>query len=284
MASWISSIASSFQNPAPKEPKYLTAQEAKDIDRELMGPEGAFSLDQLMELAGLSCAQAVAKLYPLGPHLPLDANGVKQKRTHERVLVCCGPGNQGGDGLVAARHLYHFGYAPSIFYPKESSGEIFGRLKKQCENLDLPLIAPPPSSSSSFPMAPDAQSVAFRRALEHSDLVLDCVFGFSFKPPARAPFIEVLEAFKSTTKPVLSVDIPSGWDVEEGNVNDTFVPDAVVSLTAPKKGIKAFVENGGKHLLGGRFIPDHLQIKYNLNLPQYPAAGDQVVDITWRKE
>ncbi|GAA5903168.1 hypothetical protein JCM5296_003359 [Sporobolomyces johnsonii] len=284
MASWISSIASSFQSPAPKEPKYLTAQEAKDIDRELMGPDGAFSLDQLMELAGLSCAQAVAKLYPLGPHLPLDANGVKQKRTNERVLVCCGPGNQGGDGLVAARHLYHFGYAPSIFYPKESSGEIFGRLKKQCENLDLPLIAPPPSSSSSFPMAPDAQSVAFRRALEHTDLVLDCVFGFSFKPPARAPFIEVLEAFKSTPKPVLSVDIPSGWDVEEGNINDTFVPDAVVSLTAPKKGIKAFVEKGGKHLLGGRFIPDHLQIKYDLNLPQYPAAGDQVVDITWRKE
>ena len=46
---------------------------------------------QLMELAGLSCAQTVAKVYP--------------KDRHPRVLVCCGPGNQGGDGLVAARHL-----------------------------------------------------------------------------------------------------------------------------------------------------------------------------------
>lgn len=46
---------------------------------------------QLMELAGLACAIALAKVY--------------QTSTHPRVLVCCGPGNQGGDGLVAARHL-----------------------------------------------------------------------------------------------------------------------------------------------------------------------------------
>jgi NAD(P)H-hydrate epimerase len=56
-----------------------------------MGSIGAFSVDQLMELAGLACAQVLARVY--------------DKERYPRVLVCCGPGNQGGDGLVAARHL-----------------------------------------------------------------------------------------------------------------------------------------------------------------------------------
>ena len=60
-----------------------------------MGPLG-FSVDQLMELAGLSVASAASTEYP--------------PSTHPRVLVMAGPGNNGGDGLVAARHLHHFGW------------------------------------------------------------------------------------------------------------------------------------------------------------------------------
>jgi NAD(P)H-hydrate epimerase len=61
-----------------------------------MSASGALSLDQLMELAGLACAQALATVYPV-------AKG--STASNEKILVCCGPGNQGGDGLVAARHL-----------------------------------------------------------------------------------------------------------------------------------------------------------------------------------
>lgn len=45
-----------------------------------------------MELAGLACAQTLARCYPL-------------EKGYKKVIVCCGPGNQGGDGLTAARHL-----------------------------------------------------------------------------------------------------------------------------------------------------------------------------------
>jgi NAD(P)H-hydrate epimerase len=68
-----------------------------------MDPAGiAYTLDQLMELAGLAVAQATAAVFPLvkeGVEAPAPS-----------VLVLAGPGNNGGDGLVAARHLALWGY------------------------------------------------------------------------------------------------------------------------------------------------------------------------------
>lgn len=128
MAALLKSLKGALTAQSQSFPRYISAAEAVEIDQWLMGEDGAFSIDQvrvippespllldcnaltisceqLMELAGLSVAQALAAVYPLGPPVGPDENGIKQKRTNERVLVCCGPGNQGGDGLVAARHL-----------------------------------------------------------------------------------------------------------------------------------------------------------------------------------
>jgi NAD(P)H-hydrate epimerase len=57
---------------------------------------------------------------------------------------------------------------------------------------------------------------------------------------------------KKETK-IISIDIPSGWDVEKGNVNDTFVPDMLISLQAPKLCAENFK---GAHYVGGRFVPE----------------------------
>lgn len=242
--------------PAPLRVRYLTAAEAQQIDGELMSDKGGFSIDQLMELAGLSCAQAVYKSYP-----PSE---------YPNILVACGPGNQGGDGLVAARHLYHFGYEPTIWYPKQGKTDLFARLKVQLQNLGLPFIA----------------TEDFDDTLGQADLVLDSVFGFSFHGEVRDPFKAPLEAFKYESRvefesrrrmpPIISVDIPSSWHVEHGNTNNAFTPAVLVSLTAPKLGAAHFT---GRHFLGGRFVSEDLEDKFDLQLPDYPAA-DQVVDIT----
>ena len=72
---------------------YLGQEAARELDNVLFD-EYKFSVDQLMEVAGLCCAHAVGRAYPL-----------HGERKGGRVLVICGPGNNGGDGLVAARHL-----------------------------------------------------------------------------------------------------------------------------------------------------------------------------------
>jgi NAD(P)H-hydrate epimerase len=95
-------------------------------------------------------------------------------------------------------------------------------------------------------------SDSLRCALASSDVILDAVFGFSFKPPIRAPFDIALSLVASSRLPIVSVDIPSGWDVEKGNVGGVGLePEVLVSLTAPKEGVRSFA---GRHFLGGRFI------------------------------
>ncbi|KAG1843021.1 YjeF N-terminal domain-like protein [Suillus subalutaceus] len=225
--------------------RFLTAQLAQQIDEELMNAVGAFSLDQLMELAGLACAQTLSTVY--------------SKEKYPKVLVCCGSGNQGGDGLVAARHLGMFGYEPTIYMPKPGSKDIYQVAPaKQCINMGISII-PPPASAEELP-----------RVLQSSNVILDAIFGFSFKPPVRATLIS------ASGLPIVSVDIPSGWDVELGNAEGVGLnPDVLLSLTAPKIGAKYFK---GRHFLGGRFVPKAMQEKFQLNLPEYPGF-DQIAEL-----
>jgi len=56
------------------------------------------------------------------------------------------------------------------------------------------------------------------------DLIVDAILGFSFKPPLRKPYDNVIETLGKTVTPIISVDNPSGWDVEKGNTLETFSP------------------------------------------------------------
>ncbi|KAF2259402.1 meiotically up-regulated gene 182 protein [Lojkania enalia] len=224
----------------------LSAKSAAALDQELMST-GAFSIDQLMELAGLSVSQAVFKLQPLNKG--------------KRILVACGPGNNGGDGLVAARHLFHYGYQPTIYYPKQSKNELYQRLKKQLEDLKVPFTED------------------FTAALRQTDHIVDAIFGFSFSGEVREPFPKVISALRDTHLPVLAVDAPSSWNIEDGPPDSGpgkgFMPEALISLTAPKPLVKWF---RGRHFIGGRFLSPAMAEKYGLDLPTYEAV-DQIVEV-----
>jgi len=221
---------------------YLSGKEAAELDEMLMGPLG-FSVDQLMELAGLSVATATAEEFPAS--------------SHPRVLVVCGPGNNGGDGLVAARHLTHFGYDVSLCYPKPTPKPLYQGLTVTTASLGIP----------SSPHLPPR--------IDHSfDLVVDAIFGFSFKGEVRPPFDSILADLAQIKAPIVSVDIPSGWDVDEGEREGKGLqPRMLISLTSPKLAARHFK---GAHFLGGRFVPPQIIEKFKLVLPPYPGTAQHV--------
>ena len=228
---------------------FITQNQAQQIDLQLMDlQDGGFSLDQLMELAGLSVAQAFYKCYA--------------KEKYPKVLICCGPGNNGGDGLVAGRHLVHFGYTVTVYYPKQSNKPIYQLLQRQCVQMGSTFVS------------------SMKEILETCgtfDVLIDAIFGFGFTGEIRPPFHEILQFMRETSIPKASIDIPSGWDVNHGNIHDSFTPNLLVSLTYPKK---CAIGYSGIHYLGGRFIPPTIAHKFKLLIPTYPDT-DQCVCINY---
>jgi NAD(P)H-hydrate epimerase len=86
--------------------------------------------------------------------------------------------------------------------------------------------------------------------------MVDVCLGFSFSGEVREPFPAVIQSLQETKIPVTSVDAPSSWDIENGppktGLGSSFMPTALVSLTAPKPLVNHFT---GRHFIGGRYAP-----------------------------
>ena len=178
----------------------------------------------------------------------------------------------GGDGLVAARHLVMFGYECHIVFPKPSKKQHFINLVQQCEDVGITVSAEMPQTSD---------------IIGSYNAIVDAIFGFSFHGTPREPFATILQQMKQVSSSststtgvgpiIISVDVPSGWNVDEGDVANTgFLPDVLVSLTTPKHCSKKF---SGRHFVGGRFLPPKLATKYGVSMPPYPGVS-QVMDVT----
>lgn len=259
----MSAASCSMPNPV----SYIDAAVAKTIDEKLMAEPG-FSIDQLMELAGYSVAAAMH-----------DFHSTRSPSAGRSLLVLCGPGNNGGDGLVAARHLQHFGYSPKVVYPKPSTGRLFDNLVQQVRDLGIPLTAQPPTQEE----------------MDSADGVIDAIFGFSFHGAPRQPFSGIIDMLTVTSAPVLAVDVPSGWSIDDSHAEHPYTPQAVISLTLPKRCMQGFA---GVHYVGGRystlihplshfpvtnlisivrFMPASLAAEWNLTLPDYGLGPAQFV-------
>lgn len=175
--------------------------------------------------------------------------------------------------------IFHFllllsRYSVTVVYPKQGKNPLFQSLVRQFQGLGISVHS----------------SLEGAGGLDAFDCAVDAVFGFSFEGTIRPPFdvilAEIATASRNGKLPVLSVDVPSGWHVDRGDLsgedNCGLHPQALVSLTAPKPCAVHF--KAGRHFLGGRFVPPAVLEKYALKLPAYSGTAQVVELLNWGKE
>ena len=188
----------------------LTASEMGAADRRTVEEFGVTVAD-LMARAGEAVATFCLRRYPVA----------------KRVVVVCGKGNNGGDGLVAARVLAFAGREVRVVLLGKMD-EVKGEAAKALQRLR--------SEASWVVVGEVVSEAAVAAVLGDAELLIDAVVGTGFKPPLRG-LAAVLQGMVQGLKvPVVAVDVPSGWDADstEQICEGAFRADAVVTFTAPK--------------------------------------------------
>jgi hydroxyethylthiazole kinase-like uncharacterized protein yjeF len=194
--------------------KILTAAEMRAADAATTAEHGIPSMS-LMENAGSAVARFVLQELP-------DV---------ERIVVLCGKGNNGGDGFVAARILAEAGCDVAVLLLGRTA-DIKGDARTALEQLSAAELVPLEAPDEAALAAPHITEL-----LDSAELFLDAVLGTGFRPPIRGVAValgEWLAAHRET--PVVSVDLPSGWDADSREMRQqgAYRSDAVVTFTAPK--------------------------------------------------
>jgi NAD(P)H-hydrate epimerase len=186
----------------------LTRAAVRELDRRAIDEFGIPGV-VLMENAGRGAAEILAGLNPL----------------RERVAIVCGPGNNGGDGFVMARHLDRLGVPVNVWLfaePKDWSPDAATNFRV-VECMGLPLT----HSTANGPTG----------ALTGFGWIVDALFGTGLHGPLRAPWDEIIQAINSSGVKVLAVDIPSGLDCDTGEPLGTAVKaNHTVTFVGMKEG------------------------------------------------
>jgi NAD(P)H-hydrate epimerase len=146
-----------------------------------------------------------------------------------RVTVLCGKGNNGGDGMMAARLLIEAGLTVTTLLLGDP-GELKGDAAEAWRELA------DPKQGHVHVVKTAADLIGHKDALD-ADLILDAVLGTGFKPPIKGLALAALEWLCGSKAPILAVDLPSGWPADETSAtvaDPVFPADAVVTFTAPK--------------------------------------------------
>ena len=194
--------------------RLFTAEESRELDRKTIEEHGVPSL-VLMENAAAALADAAADI----------------ARTNS-VVIFCGSGNNGGDGIAAARILAERGFAVKA-YLVGNRGKLScdaAVMEQRLENCGLVLEDYTGSD----------EQIEITKA---SGVIIDAMLGTGLNSAVRGTYAEVIELVNSLNIPVAAADIPSGVSSDTGEVLGCAVnADVTVTFGFPKMG--QFVEPG----------------------------------------
>ncbi len=193
----------------------LSRDEVRALDRRAAEGYGLAGI-VLMENAGRGTAELLVSLGIPG-----------------RVLVCCGKGNNGGDGFVLARHLDNRQVPVRVLLfaePSTLTGDA------ACNYGVLALSGVPITILADNPLLEDA----VRSELAGAAWVVDALFGTGLTSTVRPPFDRVIALINESPVPVLAVDLPSGLDCDTGEpMGATIEAQHTATMAAWKKGFVA---------------------------------------------
>lgn len=215
---------------SPGEP--LTCGQIRELDVLAIEHVGVPGL-VLMENAGRNVAEFV--------------HGLLVDASRARVLILCGPGNNGGDGFVVARHLRNGGthVTVALAASRERASGDAGINLRILERLEVELV-------DAF--ASDGLD-AVRAEADRADVILDALLGTGSRGSPRAPMAEMIQAANAASRSRrVAIDIPTGLDADSGEVCEPcFLADATVTLVAEKVG---FATTAARAVLGRVLVVD----------------------------
>lgn len=217
--------------------KLVSAEEMSTID-ELASSHYHISSLVLMENAGRQVAEAVSET--LGG-----------KVIGRKILVIAGRGNNGGDGLVAARHLYNRGAEVTVVMIAARNTDVVGDAR-----VNLEVLNHLPVKQLLFRDEKDLNVV--RLALIASDVVVDALYGTGFRGAPPALVNRLIAQVNNSAKPVVAVDIPSGVEANSGKIRgEAIKATCTVTFALPKIGLvmEPGASNTGRLIVADISIP-----------------------------
>lgn len=225
----------------------VTVKQMREVDR-MMVEDIGITIIMMMENASRNIAELGRKI--LG-------GSVKGKK----IVILCGKGNNGGDGLGAARHLINYGAKVLCLLTTEVS-ELRPNARTQYDILH--------NTQAHVEAYHGPRCFSLLEEFVDADLLIDALIGYDLKGNPKEPLATFIKKANESEKPILAVDIPSGLDGDTGKPHSpTIKAHTTLTLALPKVGLltEKAKEYVGELYIADLSVPSSVYEKLGISMP-----------------